>query len=237
MAQCTFSWHSCKLCLSYSSHFHFVLFQHRAFFLSFAAEHNLYVTLDMMESRRVDSSHVVHKQLCNLSNFAFCFFSSSHSWMPSFEGCAIEKKVERLRTLVNVRECLCTTGRMNILVHIQYPLNENEKLFIVSSASRYSNILFKVVFFCSLSCSSFDYKLSWCCCLQLYSEGIPKEEKIKISFWMQLLFPCFSYFVFLLLLLLMRLMILLFADDANGMKHRRECKIQKGKLKIVHSTF
>lgn len=161
--------------------------------------------------------------------------------MPSFEGCAIEKKVERLRTLVNVRECLCTTGRMNILVHIQYPLNENEKLFIVSSASRYSNILFKVVSLSislSLSCSPYDYKLSWCCFLQLYSECIPKEEeKIKISFWMQLLFPCFSYFVFLLLLLLMRLMILLFADDANGMKHRREWKIKKGKLKIVHSTF
>lgn len=168
--------------------------------------------------------------------------------MPPLEGCAIEKKVERLRTLVNVQECLCTAGRMDILVHIQYPLNEKEvyvylvlspPLFIVSSASRYSNILFKVVSLSlslSLSCSPYDYKLSWCCCLQLYSECIPKEEeKIKISFWMQLLFPCFSYFVFLLLL--MRLMILLFADDANGMKHRREWKIKKGKLKIVHSTF
>lgn len=95
--------------------------------------------------------------------------------------------------------------------------------------------LFSFSFALSISCSSFDYKLSWCCCLQLYSECIPKEEKIKISFWMLLLVFLTSYFVFLLLL--MRLMILLFADDANGMKHRREWKIKKGKLKIVHSTF
>lgn len=101
--------------------------------------------------------------------------------MPPLEGCAIEKKVERLRTLVNVQECLCTTGRMDILVHIQYPLNEKE-VYVYLIVCRYSNILFKVVSLSlslALSCSSFDYKLSWCCCLQLYSECIPKEEKNK----------------------------------------------------------
>lgn len=237
MAQCTFSWHSCKLCLSYSSHFHFVLFQHRAFF-PFAAEHNLYVTLDMMESRRVDSSHVVHKQLCNLSNFLFFFlFSFVNAFFWRMCDWKESGKIE------DVSKCtrMFVYGRQDGYPS-SHPISSKweRSVYVYLIVCRYSNILFKVVSLSlslSLSCSSFDYKLSWCCCLQLYSECIPKEEKIKISFWMQLLFPCFSYFVFLLLLLLMRLMILLFADDANGMKHRREWKIKKGKLKIVHSTF
>lgn len=114
-------------------------------------------------------------------------------------------------------------------------------MYVYLIVCRYSNILFKVV---SLSLSLFRslslvLRLTTNCLGVVVYNSIQsvsqKKKKIKISFWMQLLVFLLPYFVFLLLL--MRLMILLFADDANGMKHRREWKIKKGKLKIVHSTF